>query len=162
MRNRFMLGATAAALLVIVAAVASSTAAAASKTATFNIVEKDIGFNFIDNPPKQGFKAPPLIGDQLAFSANLTTKSGAHTGMLEATCMVALGGTRAEGPCYGVYALKGGTLMAMAQTKFYGNAPTNIVIVGGTGVYEGVTGSIHSVTVNDNTNADTVTLHWSS
>ena len=82
--------------------------------------------------------------------------------MLEATCMVALGGKRAQGPCYGIYALKGGTLMAMAQTKFYGNAPTNIVIVGGTGVYQGVSGSIHSVTVNDNTNADTVTLHWSS
>ena len=73
--------------------------------------------------------------------------------------MVALGGKRAEGPCYGVYALKGGTLMAMAQTKFYGNAPTEIVIVGGTGVYQGVTGSIHSVTENETTNADTVTLH---
>ena len=75
--------------------------------------------------------------------------------------MVSLGGKRAQGPCYGVYALKGGTLMAMAQTKFYGNAPTEIVIVGGTGVYQGVTGSIHSVTENETTNADTVTLHWS-
>ena len=162
MRNRFMLGATAAALLVLVAVVASGAAASTpAKTVTFHLVEKDIGFNFIDNPPKQGNESPPLIGDQIAFAANLTTKSGAHTGMLEATCMVALGGKRAQGPCYGIYALKGGTLMAMAQSKFYGNAPTNIVIVGGTGVYQGVTGSIHSVTVNDNTNADTVTLHWS-
>jgi hypothetical protein len=154
------LGAAAAALLVL-AAVAASSAAAAPKTVTFHIFEKDLGFNFIDNPPRQGFKAPPLIGDQLAFSSNLTTRSGAHAGMLEATCMVALGCKRAEGPCYGVYALKGGTLMAMAQTKFYGDSPTEIVIVGGTGVYQGVTGSIHSVTENETTNADTVTLHWS-
>ena len=103
----------------------------------------------------------PADRDQLAFASELQTRANAHAGWLEATCMVARGGTRAEGPCYGVYKLAGGTLMAMAATTFYGNAPTSIVIVGGTGVYQGATGAILSVTKNESTNDDTVTLHWS-
>jgi hypothetical protein len=154
------LGASAAALIGLGAATASN-AATAGKTVTFHLVEKDKGFNYIDNPPKQGPKAPPLIGDQFAFASELLTKTGAHAGWVEATCMVALGGTRGEGPCYGVFRLAGGTLMAMARTTFYGDAPNHIVIVGGTGVYQGVTGEILSVTTSESTNADTVTLHWS-
>jgi hypothetical protein len=52
--------------------------------------------------------------------------------------------------------------MAMAQSKFYGNAPTDIAIVGGTGVYAGVTGTVHSVTKTESTNYDTVSLHWAT
>jgi len=163
MRRRFTFGAlgvSAAALIALGAATASG-AATTGKTVTFHVTEKDAGFNFIDNPPRQGPKAPPLIGDQLAFSSELVTKTGAHAGWLEATCMVARGGTRAEGPCYGAFRLAGGTLLAMAVTEFYGNAPDRIVVVGGTGVYQGVTGEIVSVPTSESTNADTVTLHWS-
>lgn len=136
--------------------------AAGKKTVTFHLVEKSVGFNFIDNPPRQGQEAPPLIGDQIAFTSNLLTPSGARAGSLEATCMIARGGTRASGPCYGVFALEGGTLMAMAQTKFYGSGKrTDIVIVGGTGAYRGATGSVVSITKNESTNDDTVTLSWS-
>ena len=49
----------------------------------------------------------------------------------------------------------------MAVSDFYGNAPTRIVVVGGTGVYQGATGEIVSVSKTESTNADTVTLHWS-
>jgi hypothetical protein len=154
------IGAAVVALIVLGTAPAAPLAAT-KKTVTFHLVEKSVGFNFIDNPPRQGPRAAPLIGDQIAFTSELQSTSGAHTGWLEATCTIARGGTRAEGPCYGVFALKGGTLMAMAQTKFYGNTPTDIVIVGGTGVYQGVTGSILSVTKNDSINNDTVTLNWS-
>jgi predicted dinucleotide-binding enzyme len=46
--------------------------------------------------------------------------------------------------------------MGMAVTRFYGDAPDDIAIVGGTGVYAGATGTVHSVTKNQNTNDDTV------
>ena len=163
MRARFTFGAlglSAAALIALGAATASG-AATTGKTVTFHLTEKDTGFNFIDNPPRQGPNAAPLIGDEIAFSSELLTKTGAHAGWLEATCMVARGGSRGEGPCYGAFKLAGGTLMAMAVTSFYGNAPNRIVVVGGTGVYQGVTGEIVSVSKTESTNADTVTLHWS-
>ena len=68
----------------------------------------------------------------------------------------------ARATCYGVFKLAGGTLMAMAATTFYGNSPNHIVIVGGTGVYQGVTGEVLSVPKTESTNEeDTVTLHWS-
>jgi hypothetical protein len=157
-----VLGAAAASLLTLGTGALASAAPKAEKSVTFHLTEVDRGFNFIDNPPRQGFKAPPLIGDQLVFSSELRSGGGGHAGWLEATCVVAIGGTRATGPCYGIYSLKGGTLMGMAQTKFYGNAPTDIAIVGGTGAYAGATGTVHSVTKSENTNFDTVTLHWAT
>ena len=77
---------------------ASSAAQAARKSVTFHVVEKSVGFNFIDNPPRQGFNSPPLIGDQFAFTSNLLTKGGAHAGTLEATCTVTRGGDHTRGP----------------------------------------------------------------
>lgn len=160
-----LVAATCAAIAVGVLGVtaASASATAAKKSVTFHLVEKDAGFNFIDNPPRQGQNSPPLLGDQFAFTSELQTRSGAHAGWLEATCTVARGGTRSEGPCYGIFALKGGELMGMARFKFYGNAPGDVVIVGGTGAYQGVTGSIVSVSrsgENSNYSDDTVTLNW--
>ena len=160
MKKQFLfcaIGVLAIALLVLGAA-----AAAGKKSVTFHLVEKSVGYNFIDNPPRQGTNAPPLIGDQMAFTSTLLTASGAHAGSLQATCTLSRGGTRAAGPCYGVFALEGGTLMAMAQIKFYGKSNrTDIAIVGGTGVYQGVTGSVVSISKNESTNDDTVTLNWS-
>src|SRR5207302_1529988 len=71
---------------------------AASRSLTWHLVEKQRGFNFIDNPPRQGFNAPPLIGDQFAFTSDVMTKSGAHAGSLDATCIVPRGGNHAPGP----------------------------------------------------------------
>ena len=53
--------------------------------------------------------------------------------------------------------------MAMAQISASGNAPTHVVIVGGTGLYRGVTGSVLSVPRGENSlyNHDTITLTWS-
>ncbi len=148
-------------VLAIASIVLGGASAAGKKTVTFHLVEKDVGFNFIDNPPRQGPEAAPLIGDQIAFTSDLLTTSGARAGSLQATCTMARGGTRAAGPCVGVFALKGGTLMAMAQIKYYGSGKrTDIVIVGGTGVYQGATGSIVSITKTESTNDDTVTLNW--
>ena len=116
MRARFTFGAlglSAAALIALGAATASG-AATTGKTVTFHLIEKDDGLQLHRQPAEAGAEGPPLIGDQIAFSSELLTKTGAHAGWLEATCMVARGGTRGEGPCYGVFRLAGGTLMAMA------------------------------------------------
>jgi len=152
-------------VLVVAATVALNAAAVADKTTakgksiTFHLVEKQVAFNFVDNPPRQGFNAPPLIGDQFAFTSELLTRSGKHAGFLEATCMVARGGVHASGPCYGSFLLKGGQIAGITTVPLFGNAPTHIAIVGGTGVYEGVTGSVLSVSRGDNSSLSDDTFH---
>ncbi len=42
---------------------------AGSRSVTFHLVEKQVGSNFIDNPPRQGFNSPPLMGDQFVFTS---------------------------------------------------------------------------------------------
>src|SRR5262249_57360586 len=111
---------------------------------TCKLVEKDVAFNFIDNPPRQGSEAPPLMGDQFALRSELLTRAGKHAGWLNATCTVTSGGERGVAPCYGVFSLQGGHLMAMALLSFASDT-AQVVIVGGTGVYRGATGNIESV-----------------
>jgi hypothetical protein len=137
---------------------ALAVAAGTPKSFTFHLVEKQIAFNFVDNPPRQGFNAAPLIGDQFAFTSDLQTRSGAHAGSLEATCMVSRGGSRASGPCYGVFGLAGGQLMGMARVNFSGNV-TEIALVGGTGVYRGATGYVTSVSRGQNSDFTDDTFH---
>ena len=145
-------------LVLIALPVAAGAAASTSKGLTFHLVEKQVAFNFIDNPPRQGFRQPPLLGDQFAFTSNLMTKSGSHAGTLDVTCTVTRGGIHATGPCSGVFAFKGGQLMAMARFSF-GNAPTEVAIVGGTGVYRGATGYVTSVSRGENSPFSDDTFH---
>jgi len=154
------------ALLVIAAVVIALNATAAtnkttakSKSITLQLVEKDVAFNFVDNPPRQGYNAPPLIGDQFAFTSELLTRSGKHAGFLEATCMVARGGVRASGPCYGTFLLKGGQLAGIATVLLNGNETTHVAIVGGTGAYEGASGSVLSVSRGENSSFSDDTFH---
>jgi hypothetical protein len=124
------------------------------------LVEKQVGFNYIDNPPRGGANEPPLIGDEFVFTSELMTKSGARAGHLEATCMISRGGVNSSGPCYGLFALKGGQIAGMALLNQ--SNTTHVAIVGGTGVYEGVTGTVTSVSRGQNSpyTDDTVHLIW--
>ena len=137
---------------------ASAAAAGTPKSFTFHLVEKQVAFNFVDNPPRQGFDAAPLVGDQFAFTSDLSTKSGAHAGFLGATCTVTQGGRNATGPCYGVFSFKGGELMGMARFNFTGST-TEVAIVGGTGVYRGATGYVSSVSRGENSPYSDDTFH---
>jgi hypothetical protein len=138
---------------------AKSAAPGAKKSVTLHLVEKSVGFNFIDNPPHQGFNAPPLSGDQFAITSNLLTKGGAHAGTLEATCTVTRGGQNQRGTCFGVFALKGGQLAGIALLT--NSDVTHIAVTGGTGVYEGVSGSVTSINKPNTPFADdTVHLIW--
>jgi hypothetical protein len=72
--------------------------------------------------------------------------------------MVARGGSRASGPCYGVFGLAGGQLMGMARVDFSGNV-TEVAIVGGTGAYRGATGYVTSVSRGQNSDYTDDTFH---
>ncbi len=138
------------------AAMSAAGAGSSPRSITLRLVEKQVGFNFIDNPPHQGRDAPPLMGDQFVFTNELLTRSGAHAGFLDATCTVTRGGNRGAGTCYGTFFLKGGQL---AGIKFGGSGADQIAVVGGTGVYEGVTGSIVSRSRGDNSPFSDDTIH---
>ena len=131
--------AIAAATLVSTAAAAPSKATHKGKSITLRLVMKEVGGNFVDNPPRQGFNAPPLIGDQFTFTNELQTRSGAHAGQFGATCTFASGGANGLVLCYGFYSLKGGQIMGIAKAS--GTNTTRIAIVGGTGAYAGVSGT---------------------
>jgi hypothetical protein len=152
------------AVAVLTAAVAALNATAAStskssRSITMHLVEKQIGFNFIDNPPRQGRNAAPLMGDQFAFSSELLTKSGKHAGYVDATCTITRGGERGAGTCYGSFLLKGGELAGIAGINFASEGVDHVAIVGGTGAYEGVTGSIASRSRGENSPFTDDTIH---
>jgi len=155
----------AAFVVVVLAAAAAVMSAAAtassgsSRSITLHLVEKSIGFNFIDNPPRQGRNAAPLMGDQFAFTSELLTRAGKHAGYIDATCMVTRGGERGAGTCYGTFLLKGGQLAGIAGINFASESVDHIAIVGGTGAYEGVTGSIASRSRGENSPFTDDTVH---
>ena len=155
--------AAAAVLVIGAAAVGLSAMAAPSKTThqgkrvTLRLVTKEVGFNFVDNPPRQGFNAPPLIGDQLTFTSDIRTRSGARAGTFAATCTVARGGVRPNLVCYGLYSLKGGQIAGIAGPGE--SDDTRVAIVGGTGVYAGVTGTSLEVSRGDNSPLQDVTIN---
>ena len=145
------------AAVLAVAAVAATHKADANgkKSITLRLVEKDVGFNFVDNPPRQGDDAPPTIADQFAFTADLLTRAGAHAGIFGASCTVARGGVNGKLVCFGGYSLKGGLISGIAMP---GDGDTHVAITGGTGAYEGVTGSA-TVSRGDNSPLTDVTIH---
>ena len=141
------------------AAVASAAGTKSGSSVTLHLVEKDLGFNFVDNPPRGGQNEPPTIGDEFAFTANVLTKAGKRAGHLEGTCTVTRGGKNGYGVCSGIMALAGGDLALMAITSIEGNTPDTIAIVGGTKAYEGATGSIRSAPRGPNSNYSDDTIH---
>ena len=148
---------TVAAALVTTAVAMPNKAGAKRKSVTLHLVEKDVGFNFVDNPPRQGNNAPPLMGDQFVFTSDLLTRAGTHAGIFAATCTVARGGVHSRFVCYGGYSLRGGLISGVAMPG--DSSTTHIAITGGTGAYEGVTGSAVEVSRGDNSPLTDVTIH---
>jgi hypothetical protein len=154
---------TTAVLVIAVAAIGLSASAAPTKathrgkTVTLKLVMEEVGFNFVDNPPRQGFNSPPLMGDQLTITSDIRTRSGARAGTFAATCTVARGGVRPNLVCYGLYSLKGGQIAGIAGPGA-GNQ-TRVAIVGGTGVYAGVTGTSLEVSRGQNSPLQDLTIN---
>jgi hypothetical protein len=150
------------AVVALAAAVAALNATAAGtprRSITIHLIEKSIGFNFVDNPPRQGRNAAPLMGDQFAFASELLTKSGKHAGYLDATCTITRGGERGSGTCYGTFSLKGGEIAGISAISFASESIDYIAIVGGTRAYEGVTGSVVSRSRGENSQFTDDTVH---
>jgi hypothetical protein len=137
---RWLLGFTGVVLLIVLMASGSAGGTSATRSATLHFVENQLGSNFIDNPPKQGPHAAPLMGDMSADTSRLQTSSGATVGHLETTCVATRGGPKGDAICTSIYSLKGGMVTGVARVRF--SSPTVVVaITGGTGAYEGVSGS---------------------
>ena len=95
-----------------------------------------------------------------AFTSELMTKSGARAGHLEATCMITAGASTRAAPATACSRSQAAT--SPAWRLLNQSNTTHIAIVGGTGVYEGVTGSVTSVSRGQNSpyTDDTVHLIW--
>jgi hypothetical protein len=159
--KRFVLTAAlvsiASTVVVVNATATPSKASHKGKSITLHLVAKDVGSNFVDNPPRQGFNAPPLIGDQFTFTSDLQTRSGKHAGRFAATCVFASGEPNGLVLCHGFYSLKGGQIMGIAKGSETNT--THVAIVGGTGAYEGVTGSSVEVSRSGDSPFTDVTIH---
>lgn len=148
---------------VCVFALAAPAVAHADRTITFKETNKGATFNFIDNPPKAANPHNPSIspGDLFVLSNPLVSSSGAHLGVLRATCTVTKGSSNPNrgggGVCYGVMAFKNGAIDLMVSLSQLSATTTTGGIVGGTGTYAGASGSFKSVSTRTGAN-DTLTL----
>jgi hypothetical protein len=133
--------------------------AATTKSITIQLVEKDIAFNFVDNPPKGGKNKPPSMGDSFEFTSALLAKTGKRVGHLDAMCTVTSPGANGSSTCTGVLRLPGGQLAAVALVPTQNNRPQDISIVGGTGAYAGASGVLHTVSRGQNSPYTDDTLH---
>jgi hypothetical protein len=158
-RKSFILAVLAAAASAAVVAAVSFAAGGGStaQVVTLHLIEKDQSFHFVDNPPLGGQNSPPSPGDQFVFGSRLLTLAGKRAGALYATCTQASGGNQGVSECFGTFRLAGGDLQAMASIKGEPNV-THIAVLGGTGAYAGMRGTVDSVNVNSNTSRDTITL----
>jgi hypothetical protein len=120
---------------------------------TFVLTEADTNdFAFLDHPPKTKFgrQGPRKIsnGDQLVFRSKLLDAAKTRVGALDATCMITGAGngrfTQANAICHATFTVPGGQLFAQVGGKPF-SGTTSGGITGGTGNYEGATGSFTSV-----------------
>ena len=135
--------------IVAVASLVALTSAGAQRPEerTITLIARDVSFHIVDNPPRQGRKAPPLAGDAAVFQQHLFTRANRRAGTFGAQCVATSGGARGRFLCTGVYALAGGTLMVQALVLSEENVET--AIVGGTGAYAGARGHVTSRPTRD-------------
>jgi hypothetical protein len=129
---------------------------ATKRTLTFHLTEKSLTFAYQDVPPMGAPFQRVSAGDSFEFTSALLTRGGKRAGTIRARCVFLTGGTgdSAASLCQGTFGFAGGTLEA--QTTQRGNARvTHIAIIGGTGVYEGDTGSVTSVGSSNGPTHDT-------
>jgi hypothetical protein len=120
---------------------------------TFVLTEADTNdFAFLDHQPKTKFgpQGPRKLsnGDQLVFRSKLLDAAKKRVGALDASCMITAAGngrfSQANATCHAAFAVPGGQLFAQVGGKPF-SGTTSGGITGGTGNYEGATGSFTSV-----------------
>jgi hypothetical protein len=148
MRYWGMLTAAVAAAVLAVASFAGSGAAnhPGSQTLTFTESSRGDFFRFIDQRPRsRGPRNNPSIsaGDEVILGSVLLDQNDQRAGRLEASCKAVRGARRFPQALWGCHAfarLGGGTLVLAATLQFRQDAITGAV-TGGTGAYEGASGS---------------------
>jgi hypothetical protein len=157
MRYWGMLGGAAALAVLVIGTFAGSGAAnhAGSQTLTFTQAPRGDLFRFIDERPRsRGSRNKPTIssGDELVLGFTLRTQAGERAGRIEAACTALRGARRfdrARWGCQGFARLADGTLSLALTFRFRDNVVIGTV-TGGTGAYEGASGSFRLTTQEPN------------
>lgn len=162
------LGAIAALAAGGIAAQGGSAQAPGSTTLTFYSPDAGSTFKIIDNAPKSPVKNPESpkyrfsIGDQLIVSAPLLDKKGGTRQGKAYVAVTVVGGRTfrdISAEATGTYVLTDKSQIDVVGFFNFSSSGTRLPIVGGTGRYEGVRGSVSSVNdENDNSSTDTLTL----
>jgi hypothetical protein len=98
-----------------------------------------------DAPPRTMDQREITPGDQLVTTRHLLDGSGDRAGTVHELCAVTVGRNRdATEMCEGVVELEAGTLSFSKTAKLSRPAPPPLPITGGTGAYEGASGTITS------------------
>jgi hypothetical protein len=161
MNRKSMVAALIGAGIVAVFFAAVSMAATGGKTSTgttIHLIEHDTSFSFVSAAgPREGRTAKP--GDEAVFTANLLTTSKQPAGHVNVNCVATTGGANPALQCTGTFSLAGGTIVGSALIHANGRTPSKIAILGGTGAYEGASGTILSVPSKTNQNVSYDTVH---
>jgi hypothetical protein len=154
-----LLAALALAVLAVAAALAVTDASGQAAPRTFTLTELERGATFTHVRNTKGApRTSNLQGDLLAFTNPLADAAGARVGKLSATCTTTTGArsfTKSTITCFGVLALKDGSLMVQTNSRI--DAASTGAIVGGTGAYAGARGQFASVPGRAGS-VDTITL----
>jgi hypothetical protein len=125
----------------------TSGSAAPNRDRNFTLIQRNSeeAFSLVDNPPRspRGNRLSP--GDLATLHQPLRSVSGRQVGAADVGCTATRGGSFAHVrfACNGVYSLKRGTLMV--EVRFLPGSQPTIAVTGGTGAYEGASGSIRQV-----------------
>ena len=168
MHRRVLLTFVALTAAVLVVVVPSGSAQVPGPT-TLTLFEPDDGgtFKILDNKPKSPVKNPESrryrfsVGDQVIFSSPLFDgPGGTSLGTLYVKSTVVKGKSFANAKLMaeGVYEFKDGSQITLAGLFSFANAANvRVAVTGGTGTYDGVTGSLVSTEVSGGTQ-DVLTL----
>jgi hypothetical protein len=140
---------TSAAVLIALTNVmfASPGSAATGGDRTFRLYERnrEEAFSLVDNPPRTLEQNRLSPGDTAALHQPLRSRTGDQVGAVDVACTVTRGGSFANARfmCHGGYKLKRG--MIAVEVRFQSGRRLIFAITGGTGIYEGATGSIRQI-----------------
>ena len=119
---------------------------AATSEKTFTLFESAGDFATIDNEPTKKGAEEVSVGDEVAFNGDLMDEQKKKTGTYDGHCVLTQTGGKldnSKGTCTGTFVLSDGTLTVSTYADFAAEQ-TTLAIVGGTGAYEGASGSIAS------------------
>jgi hypothetical protein len=132
--------AAAAAIATLLAAGDRARGADPSQPSEFTLTLKENAQRIVDNPPRG---ENPTIGDSAAFNKILLDASAKRVGSVQAHGTITAAGKDPSETIEGVAILAGGRLMLQESFKF-SDRVHHIAITGGTGKYEGATGTVTS------------------